>query len=59
VRPGITGWAQIKQGHVAVIGDILWKLLYDFYYNKNFSFWLDLLIIAGTARTILGGHGAR
>lgn len=59
VRPGITGWAQVKQGHVADVGDVLWKLQYDFYYIKNFSFWLDLLIVAGTIRTILSGFGAR
>jgi hypothetical protein len=46
VRPGITGWAQVKQGHVADVDDVLWKLHYDFYYIKNFSFWLDLLIVA-------------
>ena len=45
--------------HVADVGDVLWKLQYDFYYIKNFSFWLDLLIIAGTVRTVLGGYGAR
>ena len=59
VRPGITGWAQVKQGHVAEVGDVLWKLQYDFYYVKNFSFWLDLLIIARTIRTVLSGFGAR
>ncbi len=59
VRPGITGWAQVKQGHVAEVGDVLWKLQYDFYYIKNFSFWLDLLILARTARTVLSGFGAR
>src|SRR3954471_13388945 len=59
VRPGITGWAQVKQGHVADVGDVLWKLQYDFYYIKNFSAWLDLLIIAGTIRTVLSGFGAR
>jgi lipopolysaccharide/colanic/teichoic acid biosynthesis glycosyltransferase len=59
VRPGITGWAQVKQGHVAEVGDVLWKLQYDFYYIKNFSFWLDLLIIASTIRTVLNGFGAR
>lgn len=59
VRPGITGWAQVKQGHVAEVGDVLWKLQYDFYYVKNFSFWLDLLIVARTIRTILSGFGAR
>jgi lipopolysaccharide/colanic/teichoic acid biosynthesis glycosyltransferase len=59
VRPGITGWAQVKQGHVADVDEVLWKLHYDFYYIKNFSFWLDLLIIAGTIRTILTGFGSR
>ena len=59
VRPGITGWAQVKQGHVAHVEDVLWKLQYDFYYIKNFSFWLDLLIIARTIRTVLSGFGAR
>jgi lipopolysaccharide/colanic/teichoic acid biosynthesis glycosyltransferase len=59
VRPGITGWAQVKQGHVADVEDVLWKLQYDFYYIKNFSFWLDVLIVAGTIRTILSGFGAR
>lgn len=59
VRPGITGWAQVKQGHVAEVDEVLWKLHYDFYYIKNFSFWLDALIVAGTARTVLNGFGAR
>jgi lipopolysaccharide/colanic/teichoic acid biosynthesis glycosyltransferase len=59
VRPGITGWAQVKQGHVADVDEVLWKLHYDFYYIKNFSFWLDLLIIARTVRTIMSGFGAR
>jgi lipopolysaccharide/colanic/teichoic acid biosynthesis glycosyltransferase len=59
VRPGITGWAQVKQGHVAEVSDVLWKLQYDFYYIKNFSAWLDLLIVAGTLRTVLSGFGAR
>jgi exopolysaccharide biosynthesis polyprenyl glycosylphosphotransferase len=59
VRPGITGWAQVKQGHVADVDEVLSKLHYDFYYIKNFSFWLDLLIVAGTVRTIANGFGAR
>jgi lipopolysaccharide/colanic/teichoic acid biosynthesis glycosyltransferase len=59
VRPGITGWAQLKQGHVADVGEVLEKLHYDFYYIKNFSFWLDLLILAGTIRIIFTGYGAR
>jgi lipopolysaccharide/colanic/teichoic acid biosynthesis glycosyltransferase len=59
VRPGITGWAQVNQGHVAEVEDVLWKLHYDFYYIKNFGFWLDILIIARTIRTVLSGFGAR
>ncbi|MGZ8336802.1 MAG: sugar transferase [Allosphingosinicella sp.] len=59
VRPGITGWAQVKQGHVADVDEVLSKLHFDFYYIKNFSFWLDLLIVAGTMRTVLNGFGAR
>jgi lipopolysaccharide/colanic/teichoic acid biosynthesis glycosyltransferase len=59
VRPGISGWAQVRQGHVAEVDDVLWKLHYDFYYIKNFSFWLDLLIIAATIRTVFNGFGAR
>jgi len=59
VRPGITGWAQVKQGHVAEVTDVLWKLQYDFYYIRNFSFWLDVLIVAKTIRTVVSGFGAR
>jgi exopolysaccharide biosynthesis polyprenyl glycosylphosphotransferase len=59
VRPGITGWAQVNQGHVAEIDDVRTKLNYDFYYIKNFSPWLDLLIVARTIRTMLTGYGAR
>lgn len=59
VRPGITGWAQVKQGHVAEVDDVLWKLHYDFYYIKNFSVWLDVLIVAATIKTVASGLGAR
>ncbi|WP_114952885.1 sugar transferase [Sphingosinicella terrae] len=59
VRPGITGWAQLRQGHVANVDEVLEKLHYDFYYIRNFSFWLDLLILAGTIRVIVSGYGAR
>lgn len=59
VRPGITGWAQVSQGHVADVADVRAKLHYDFYYIKNFSPWIDLLICARTVRTMLTGFGAR
>lgn len=59
VRPGITGWAQVNQGHVTQLEDIDQKLQYDFYYIKNFSYWLDFLILMRTAKVVLTGHGAK
>lgn len=59
VRPGITGWAQVSQGHVAEVEDVRHKLHYDFYYIRHFSPWLDILIVARTIRTMLTGFGAR
>ncbi|WP_127596500.1 sugar transferase [Nitratireductor alexandrii] len=59
VRPGITGWAQVNQGHVADVNDVHKKLHYDFYYIKNFSFWLDVMIFFMTIKVILSGHGSK
>ena len=59
VRPGISGWAQVNQGHVAEVDQVLEKLHYDFFYIKHFSMWLDLLILFRTVRTVLTGFGAR
>ena len=59
VRPGITGWAQINQGHVTDIEAIDAKLQYDFFYIKNFSYWLDILISIRTLAVILSGFGAK
>lgn len=59
VRPGITGWAQVNQGHVAAVDEVIAKLSFDFYYVRNISFWLDLLIVLKTVRIILGGFGAK
>ena len=59
VRPGITGWAQVQQGNVARPELVKYKLHFDFYYIKNFSPWLDVIIAAMTLRTILTGFGAR
>ncbi|TGL37119.1 exopolysaccharide biosynthesis polyprenyl glycosylphosphotransferase [Leptospira perdikensis] len=59
VRPGISGWAQVNQGYAAEVDGMKVKLEYDFYYIKNFSFWLDLLITFKTVKTILTGFGAR
>jgi len=59
VRPGITGWAQVKQGHVAELNEIDRKLSFDFYYIKNFSLWLDILIALRTVPTMLSGFGSK
>ncbi|MEO7366163.1 MAG: sugar transferase [Sphingomicrobium sp.] len=59
VKPGISGWAQVNQGHVAEVADVHYKLHYDFYYIKYFSPWLDLLIVFRTVKTIFNGFGAR
>ena len=59
VKPGISGWAQVNQGHVAEIGEVHAKLHYDFYYIKYFSPWLDVLIFFRTIKTILTGFGSR
>ena len=59
VKPGISGWAQVNQGHVAEVEEVHRKLQYDFYYIKYFSPWLDLLILVRTVKTMLTGWGAR
>jgi lipopolysaccharide/colanic/teichoic acid biosynthesis glycosyltransferase len=59
VKPGISGWAQVNQGHVAEVEDVYLKLHYDFYYIKYFSPWLDVLIVFRTIKTMLTGWGAR
>ncbi len=59
VRPGITGWAQVRQGHVTELDSVREKLKYDLYYIKHFSFWLDILILRKTITTVLTGFGGR
>jgi len=59
VRPGITGWAQVNQGHVCSLSDVDHKLQFDFYYIKNISYWMDILILMKTARVVLTGFGAK
>lgn len=59
VRPGITGWAQVHQGHVTGESDVRTKLSYDLYYAKNMSLPLDMAIAMLTIRTVLTGRGAR
>lgn len=59
VRPGITGWAQVNQGHVADLDSVSQKLNYDFFYIKNFSSWLDALIVIKTLKTMITGFGSK
>jgi len=59
VKPGLTGWAQIRFQYGSSIEDALEKLHYDLFYIKNYSFLLDLVIILKTARIILSGKGAK
>lgn len=59
VRPGITGWAQIRYQYGASEEDALEKLKYDLYYIKNWSFFFDLLILFETIKVVLFGKGAR
>ncbi|MGE0667620.1 MAG: TIGR03013 family XrtA/PEP-CTERM system glycosyltransferase [Sphingomonadales bacterium] len=59
VRPGITGWAQVNYPYGASVEDARQKAQYDLYYIKNFSVFLDILILIKTIRVILFGSGAR
>jgi lipopolysaccharide/colanic/teichoic acid biosynthesis glycosyltransferase len=59
IKPGITGWAQVNQGHVYEIVDVSRKLHLDFYYVKNISFWLDILIVLKTIHVMFNGTGAK
>jgi len=59
VKPGLTGWAQIRYPYGASEADAFQKLQYDLYYVKNRSLYLDLVILLQTAEIVLWGHGAR
>jgi lipopolysaccharide/colanic/teichoic acid biosynthesis glycosyltransferase len=59
VKPGITGWAQVRNGYTSSIEESEAKLRYDLYYIKNMSFWLDLQILLDTFKVIAFGRGAR
>ena len=57
VRPGITGWAQIKHPYDEHLEDVREKLRYDLYYIENMGLWLDLKIIIRTVWVMLSGKG--
>ncbi len=59
VKPGITGWAQVRYPYGATEEDAMHKLQYDLYYVKNHSLFLDLMILFQTAQVVLWGKGVR
>ncbi len=59
VKPGVTGWSQVRYPYGASKDDALKKLQYDLYYVKNHSLFLDLLILVDTVQVVLLGKGAR
>lgn len=59
VRPGISGWAQVKQGYVDSVNGTREKLSLDLYYVRHCSMMLDLRIALRTLRTVITGFGAR
>jgi sugar transferase (PEP-CTERM system associated) len=59
LKPGITGWAQIRYRYGSSVKDAFEKLQYELYYIKNLSLFLDLAILFSTVRVVLSGRGAR
>jgi sugar transferase (PEP-CTERM system associated) len=59
VKPGITGWAQVRYTYGATVEESMKKLEYDLYYVKNHTVFLDLLILLDTVRVVMLGKGAR
>jgi sugar transferase (PEP-CTERM system associated) len=59
IRPGLTGWAQVRYGYGASLAETKEKLEYDLYYIKHMSLGLDLLIMFETIKTILRRRGAQ
>lgn len=57
VRPGLTGWAQVKYGYAGNERDALEKLQYEFFYLRHQSLGMDLRVIVRTLRSIIGARG--
>jgi exopolysaccharide biosynthesis polyprenyl glycosylphosphotransferase len=58
IRPGITGWAQVRYGYANNLEEETEKMRYDLYYIKNRSVWLDVRILFATIGTVFLGRGA-
>ena len=59
VKPGVTGWAQVRYQYGATVEDSMEKLQYDLYYVKNHTLFLDLIVLFETVGVVLTGKGAR
>lgn len=59
IKPGITGWAQVRYQYGASVEDAVEKLQYDLYYVKNNSLFLDIIILIDTVQVVLLGKGGR
>jgi sugar transferase (PEP-CTERM system associated) len=59
VKPGLTGWAQVRYSYGATVEQSIRKLEYDLYYVKNHTLLLDLVILLETVRVVLLGEGAQ
>lgn len=59
LRPGITGWAQVRHGYASSQDEMMEKMRHDMFYLKNISLWLDLIIIFRTVVTVITGFGSR
>ncbi|MFN6994491.1 MAG: TIGR03013 family XrtA/PEP-CTERM system glycosyltransferase [Aquincola tertiaricarbonis] len=59
IKPGVTGWAQVRYHYGATVEDSQEKLQFDLYYVKNHTLFLDLLILFETVAVVLTGKGAR
>jgi sugar transferase (PEP-CTERM system associated) len=59
VKPGLTGWAQVRYSYGANVEQSMKKLEYDLYYVKNHTLFLDVLILLETVRVVLLGEGAQ
>ena len=59
VRPGLTGWAQVRYGYSVSLEQVTEKMRYDLFYIKHMSFWLDLRILVDTVKIALFGRGAQ
>ena len=59
VKPGVTGWAQVRYQYGATVEDSIEKLQYDLYYVKNHTLFLDIVVLFETVAVVITGKGAR